>query len=396
MRQVNPEITASAARIALQLSARDLGLPGEDNDFGYGLLDVAAALQNARGSVQTGSVSGTARYGGYPVADARVFLASSGGSFVGRTDANGNFRIPQVPTDRKFALYVARFGFQDFIAPDSIQAEPKREQSALVEMTPGYADDAEVDRAFTLGVKGDNATSGIWTRSVPVASYQDGAPVQVGEDVTSYGNFCFVTGNASSPAEPSGAADVDGGRTTLRSPVFDLSGIGEPALTFHYAYSNHLGPQKGGDFFTAQISNDGGANWTNLIHTSLSTDGWQKVELQLSDFTTLTDKMIIQFIAEDNAPPSLVEAAVDEIRIEGKSDALPPPINLQLTPQSDGVTLYWNGSRGARSYGIYMSNDEQVVYAPDNYVTSVKDTFIYIPFTQIPYDQPYFQVVAEK
>lgn len=396
MRQANPEISASAAKIALQLSAKDLGAAGEDNDFGYGLLDVNGAVEMASSSSETGSISGVIRYGGSHIAGARIFLVSSGGSYTATSGVDGVFHIPQVPADRKFALYVARFGFQDFVAPDSVSTSKHRDYSVGVDLVRGIADDAEVDRGFLFGVDGDDATAGIWTRAIPVGSKQDGKQVQVAEDATAYGSFCFVTGNENSESEPAAANDVDGGKTTLRSPIFNLQGFNDSKLSFMYAYSNDRGPQKGGDFFRAQISNDGGETWTNLIQTSVSTDGWREAEFKIEDFVLPTDQMMLQFVADDQSPPSLVEAAVDDIRIEGKADAPEPPKNLSLTPEEEGVMLKWNASEGASSYKLYLSGEAGHVFAPENFFTTVEDTFRFVPYDQIPYERFYFQVTAVK
>ncbi|MBK6766638.1 MAG: S8 family serine peptidase [bacterium] len=396
MRQVNPELSPLAAKVALQLAARDLGATGEDNEFGYGVLDIDAAVRLAQSSSKTGSISGVVRYGGDYVSGARAFLVSNSGSYSAVSNAEGKFRFGQVPAEQKFALYVARFGYKDFAAPDSVFVEQRKDRSFVVDLERGLADDAEVDRGFIFGVAGDNATSGVWTRAIPIGSVENGAPVQVSDDGTAYGSFCFVTGSGADPAEPAASHDVDGGRTTLRSPMFRLDNLAEPKLRFKYAYSNDRGPQKGGDFFRVQVSNDAGESWTNLIQTSVSTDGWQDVQFELEDFVKPTALMIVQFVAEDNAPPSLVEAAIDDIFVEGRPDAPEPPKNLALTPSETGIQLTWSQSEGASGYKVYMAGEQGHVFAPENFFVSLPDTFLFVPFDQIPYERFYFQVTAVK
>ncbi len=396
MRQVNPDLSASAAKILLQLSSKDLGVTGEDNDFGYGILDINAAVEMAASSSETGSISGTVKYGGERVAGARVYLVGHSGSYKAASNADGQFRFSQIPAERMFALYVARFGYVDFTSPDSVSTSKQKDFSVGVDLERGIADDAEVDRGFIFGVAGDNATAGVWTRAAPVGSTEEGAQVQVAEDATAYGSFCFVTGNGGATDEPAAANDVDGGKTTLRSPLFRLDNLADAKLKFKYAYSNDRGQQKGGDFFRVQLSNDAGETWTNLIQTSVSTNGWQEATFVIEDFLAPTEQMLLQFVAEDNAPPSLVEAAVDDISIEGRPDAPEPPKNLSLTPTENGVNLTWNASAGATSYKLYLSDQAGRVFAPENYFTTLKDTFLYVPFDQIPYEQFYFQVTAVK
>ena len=45
LRQYNPNATVDQIKTALLLSARDLGKTGNDNDYGYGIIDLAAALR---------------------------------------------------------------------------------------------------------------------------------------------------------------------------------------------------------------------------------------------------------------------------------------------------------------------------------------------------------------
>lgn len=396
MRQVNPDLNASAAKTTLQLAARDLGVPGEDNEFGYGRLDINAAVEMSAAASETGVISGIVRYGGSHIVGARVYLISTVGSYTATTDLQGVFRFAQVPAEHRYALYVARFGYKDFAAPDSVSTSQRNDFAVSIDLERGLADDAEVDRGFIIGVPEDDATAGVWTRGIPVGSTEQGDPVQVNEDATAYGSYCFLTGNGAATGESAASHDVDGGRTTLRSPLFRLDNLADAKLRFKYAYSNDRGPQKGGDFFRVQISNDGGESWVNLIQTSVSSDGWQDASFKLEDFVAPTENMILQFVAEDFAPPSLVEAAVDEIFIEGRPDAPEPPKNLSLTPTDTGVQLTWNRSVGASSYKIYMAGEPGRVFAPENYFTTIADTALFVPFDQIPFDQFYFQVTAVK
>src|SRR5690606_20424938 len=80
------------------------------------------------------------------------------------------------------------------------------------------ADDAmETEGWWTVGAPGDTAVTGIWNRMDPEAT-----TAQPGDDHTAAGTMCWVTdGRAGTTL---GSYDVDGGATTLISPVYDLSG----------------------------------------------------------------------------------------------------------------------------------------------------------------------------
>ena len=227
-------------------------------------------------------------------------------------------------------------------------------------------------------------------------SSDKGIIIQVDADVTEEGEYCFVTANAPSADDPAGTADVDDGQTTLRSPIFSLRELEEPELTFYYAYSNDRGGQRGGDFFRAQISNDGGTTWTDLIRTSVSTNGWKEVTLKLDDFIAATDSMMLQFIADDRPPATLVEAAIDGIKITGKPGAPEPPRDLQIDVIGEEVFLTWRSSEGASKYTIYLAGTPEQVVLPRNYLTETSDTTFVVRLDEIPYDQFYFQVTASR
>ncbi|MBU1921118.1 S8 family serine peptidase [bacterium] len=396
MREANPELTASDIRKILSDTAVDMGLSGKDNVYGFGLLNTAKAVETAKGLGSSGIIKGLVRYGGTPLDGASVELITAFGTSSARTLPNGAFSFDNLPTDREYRLRVARFGFAPFISEQPIVLEQNGEHSTLINLKASVYDNVEFDQGWIYGVTEDDATEGIWERAIPIPSSDKGQLIQVDTDVTVDGEYCFVTGNASSADDPAGTADVDGGQTTLRSPTFNLRELDEPELTFYYAYSNDKGGQKGGDFFRAQISNDGGATWTDLIRTSVSTNGWKEVSLKLNDFTSSTDNMILQFIADDRPPATLVEAAVDEIKITGKPGAPEPPRNLQIEVKGDDVHLVWRSSEGASKYTVYLSDNAHIVVLPKNYFTETSDTTLVIPLNDIPYNEFYFQVTASR
>jgi hypothetical protein len=224
----------------------------------------------------------------------------------------------------------------------------------------------------------------------------NGSYAEPAEDASADGQFCFVTAAATSSGAEPNKSDVDGGHTTLLSPVFDLTELTEPVLEFAYHYSNDLGSNRGGDFFRAQISNDGGMTWTNLINTSVSTSEWQQVSVKVSDFVAPTRLMALQFIAEDDGPGSLVEAAVDDIAITGAPAVPEPPRDLMIDVKQDQVLLSWKRSPEASTYRVYLSNFAHDVVRPENLFTTTSDTTLTVPLSDIPYGEFYFQVTAVK
>jgi hypothetical protein len=394
MRQANPNLTADEIKQILMQSALDLGMTGEDNDYGWGMVNALAAVQAAIASSTSGVIQGVVSYGGQYVSGAKITVTGNSAEYSAATNSFGFYRVESLVGNRNYRVKVGRFGFALWTEPDNTFVPEGATLMVNAGMHRGCEDDCEADQAWSPGVTGDDASDGVWVRTAPVASYENGDLVQPGQQHSPSGTRCFITGNAPSPSDPATTADVDGGRTTLQTPVFNLSELIDPVLYFAYYYTNDQGENSGGDFFRVQISSDGGQNWVNLINSSASPRAWQEVSFTVSDFVTPSAQMLIQFIAEDNAPASLVEAAVDDISIVGAPGVPEPPRDLTLDVQFDQVTLKWTSSVGATNYRVYLSGNPDVIVAPENFYSSTPDTTLVVPMSDIPYAEFYFQVTA--
>jgi len=172
---------------------------------------------------------------------------------------------------------------------------------------------------WSVGADGDDATAGIWESAVPVATFFDGNQAQPGIDQSENGEKCFLTGADTGPGSV-GFNDVDGGRTTVLSPVFNLSDYEEALVSYYRWYTNDVGDNPGTDHWMVEVSSDGGQSWSTLENTSESDDSWvQKNFLLASMGIQLTNQVQFRFIAEDIANEgdsgsggSIVEAAIDE------------------------------------------------------------------------------------
>lgn len=172
-------------------------------------------------------------------------------------------------------------------------------------------DDLEAASGWTVNLEGtDNAATGQWVRLDP-----NGTIAQPEDDhTTALGTLCWVTGNA--PAgSGDGTADVDGGTTTLYTPVYDLTGFDTALVKYWRWYSNDQGGAPGADTWVVQARNNGGA-WVNVESTMLSSNGWAAATVDLAAaFGPQLGQVQFKFIAGDLSDPSLIEAAVDDFEI---------------------------------------------------------------------------------
>ncbi len=172
----------------------------------------------------------------------------------------------------------------------------------------------EADRGWTVGDAGDDASTGIWVRVDPV-----GTAAQPEDDHSADGTQCWVTGQHLA-GQGDGYNDVDGGKTTLLSPAYDFSGAEELTFAYWKWYSNDQGNNPNSDWWDVLLSNDGGATWTQIEHTTTSTNAWASMAFNLFDYFVEAGTVQLKFVASDESPGSVVEAAVDDFSIAGVFD----------------------------------------------------------------------------
>jgi Zn-dependent metalloprotease len=172
-------------------------------------------------------------------------------------------------------------------------------------------DELEVESGWTVGIPEDNAATGIWERVDPV-----GTAAQPENDRTpAPGNACFVTGQGQIGGGL-GDADVDGGTTTLLSPVFALDGVPGTEILYHRWYSNDTGADPGIDVWRVNATSDGGKTWLIIESTNASDASWREVRVDLDKlFGVPPEQVQLKFVASDLDNGSLIEAGVDEVMI---------------------------------------------------------------------------------
>jgi hypothetical protein len=109
-----------------------------------------------------------------------------------------------------------------------------------------------------------------------------------------------------------GNSDLDGGPTTLTSPVFDLTGVTGPEVSYARWFQSINGVT---DEFSIEVSDDGGLSWAVVETVPHTPSGWVVHSFDPSDFVDLTDEFRMRFVAIDNPNDSVTEAGIDRFRI---------------------------------------------------------------------------------
>lgn len=124
------------------------------------------------------------------------------------------------------------------------------------------------------------------------------------------GTFDLVTG--ATAGSSAGANDVDGGATSILSPSITLPS-GTLTLSFSW-YLAHLSNATSADYFRIRVV--GSTTTTVFTRAGAASDkgaAWQTATANLSAYAGQTVRLSVE--AADTGTASLVEAAVDNVRI---------------------------------------------------------------------------------
>ena len=345
MRQANPDIAVDDLKQIIYNTAFDLGIPGDDNQYGWGMIDAFEAVQQAMtvslfftfpdgrpdvidpngGTVVRIVLTGQAT----PDPDTATLFVSTGGAFT---------PIPMIETapgefDAVFAAVGCLADVQYYFSVDDdsgttiVNPFNAPDNTYSAEAFSGtfflFRDTFETDLGWTVQ---DDAglTTGTWERGVPVGGGDRGDPAQ---DADGSGQ-CYVTQNID------GNFDIDGGTTTLTSPTMDATDP-EGNLGYFRWYSNSTGSDPNNDIFVVEVSDDDGASWVNLETVGPSgpgvSGGWVETEFLIADIPGIsnTSQFRVRFIASDLGAGSIVEAGVDFVQIFARfCDAVGCPADI--------------------------------------------------------------------
>ena len=331
--QANPDLDVETIKEIIYSTALDLGSTGEDNDYGNGLVDAYAAVQQALETVSlswsypsgrpewiepTGGteieLTITGQEATPDISTAKLHVVLGGGVVDVPLvhDGGPNFRavFPEVDCNQE-VIYWFSVETTDGDMSYSPYAAPNESFSGmgLSGYEESFKDEFQTDQGWTVD---SGALEGNWIRVIPS---EGGNRCDAGSDSDGSG-YCFVTGN-------SGDEDVDDGTTILTSPSMDASDS-QAVLEFDFWYSNGsscAGADPLNDVFEIEISDDGGSTWLNLETVGPGGDdvngGWKSRSLQVSDIAGIdqSNPIQIRFVCGDLNAGSIIEAGVDNVRI---------------------------------------------------------------------------------
>jgi len=172
-----------------------------------------------------------------------------------------------------------------------------------------FFDNFETSLGWVTNANGtDTATTGLWERGNPEDTDSSG-PKQLGTTISGVNDL--VTARLAGAS--AGANDVDGGVTSIRSPSITLP-TGTLNLSFSF-YLAHGSNATSADFLRVSIRS---GTTTTVVFQRLGQAAdvdaaWASTNVSLNAFAGQTVTILIE--AADASTASLVEAAVDDVRI---------------------------------------------------------------------------------
>jgi hypothetical protein len=175
-----------------------------------------------------------------------------------------------------------------------------------------FRDEMEGDVTAWSVLNSSELSTGAWERVDPNGTIYNTEMAAPEDDATggTQNVQCFVTQNGEVGGS-AGSADVDGGSTTLVSPLLDVAGT-DGIISYARWFFDSQTP----DSLKTYVSNDDGNTWTFVHETNGTNSSWETVSFSIGSYINPTSQMRIAFIAEDTSPASIVEAGIDNFQLE--------------------------------------------------------------------------------
>ncbi len=252
-----------------------------------------------------------------------------------------------------YNVAIGIWGYQTICSEFTIESS---QVEIAFELDKGYSDDFSIDLGWIVENE-SSLTAGAWERGIPNGTDYQGELMNPNSDAAGdCGSEAYITGNAANASFYE--ADLDGGRTSIYSPIMDLSSFQTVSLSFSTWFQNSGGQSFPNDSLLIKLTN---GSQTTLLYSRTSQNSsaqWQTQQILVPAELILNNTMqlIVETMDYDDSG-HLVEAGFDKFLITETELTVAytesTVINIYPNPSFDGLV------------NIYLEENETLVSITD-------------------------------
>lgn len=242
-----------------------------------------------------------------PIQNAMISFSNLQTSAEATTNGLGNFDVPLF-LEGTYDITIGAWGSYTLCAMG--QSLTMASNPLVFQLESGYSDYFDLDLGWTVS---GSVTSGDWERAEPVGTVFNNLESNPELDADDCGEQAFITGNGGGAA---GNDDVDGGTTTLTSPIFDLTGYGNPYVTFDRWFFNNGGNNAPNDSLVVTLSN--GTTTVKIDFATANdpnTSAWASKNIRVEDYLSRSAFMQLKVRTMDLPDGHIVEGGFDNFLV---------------------------------------------------------------------------------
>ena len=230
--------------------------------------------------------------------DQRIFAMLIEMSFI--DDPKGDAIAPEMARNRDAMLYF----LEHAACPYSAAGTETTNCGPLYE-------DFETTRGWEINPHGtDLATTGAWDRGAGEFTKTPRGAKQL--NATPSGQAAMFTGRLAGAA--ANANDVDGGTTSIRSPLIKLGGAGDNGWTLSFSYSfAHNARASSVDYLRFSVDGEATPLFIQRGASRNRNAIWRSVTVDLDAYAGQSVRLLVE--ARDAGADSLIEGAIDDVRV---------------------------------------------------------------------------------
>jgi choice-of-anchor B domain-containing protein len=237
-----------------------------------------------------------------------------------------------------YNVSIGLWGYQTICSEFTVE---ENQVEITFDLEKGYSDDFSLDLGWLVENE-SSLTAGAWERGIPNGTDYQGQTLNPSIDADEdCGAQAYITGNTVNASFYE--ADVDGGRTSILSPIMDLSSFQSITLSFSTWFQNAGGQGTPNDSILIKLTNGSESILLDYRTVQTVSPNWENHLLSVSadefDFTE-SMQLIVETMDHDNSG-HLVEAGFDKFLISGTelsiADINKSAINIYPNPSNNGI-----------------------------------------------------------